>query len=133
MPDDEHIPGWPSSVPDGLGGPGDPDYEQARSLERRTLLNNVRHLAARVEVLGVQLKVNDQALSGLRRDNEQALKDISTQLDQNTVLTADIKDFLTTVRGGFKVLGWLGSGLKWLGALAAAVLAIWAFLELLKK
>ena len=46
----------------------------------------------------------------------------------NNELTADIKDLLTAARVGFKVLGGLGTAAKWVGAMAAAGMAIWVAL-----
>lgn len=48
---------------------------------------------------------------------EQSLKD-------NTDVTKEVRDFLTAMRGGFKVLGWLGTGAKWIGYVAGAVAAV---------
>lgn len=50
---------------------------------------------------------------------------IQTELGQNTKVTTEVRDYLEAFRGGFKVLGWLGTGLKWLSGVAVAVLALW--------
>lgn len=132
MPDDPHVPGWPESMPAGLL-PGDSGYEHARDLERRQVLNNVRHLAARVELLGMQLRASDTAIAGLRRDSERSFKDIGERLDGNTVLTGEVKALLETVKGGSLLWRVVKNTVLGLGALAGAFLAIWAVVELLKK
>lgn len=119
-PDHDPMP-WPQSLPDHLGGPGDARYEAARDKERRQLITNVRYLSARVEVLSANQKTHDATLAALRKE-----------LADNTELTNDIKELLSTARAGIRVLGWLGGAVKWLGALASAALAIWGFMQLLK-
>jgi hypothetical protein len=43
----------------------------------------------------------------------------------NTGLTRDIHDILAAAKTGFKVLGWTGTAIKWLGMVAGAALAIY--------
>jgi hypothetical protein len=45
----------------------------------------------------------------------------------NTNLTQEIHDILAAARMGFKVLGWTGTVLKWLGAIAGALVSIYVF------
>ncbi len=51
---------------------------------------------------------------------------IEKALAENTEITEQIRDFLAAFRGGFRVLGWLGSGAKWVGGLAGAAVAIYS-------
>lgn len=58
---------------------------------------------------------------------------VEEALASNTKLTKaageDTRELLAlfiAAKGGFKVMGWLGEGLKWLGIVATAVAAIWA-------
>lgn len=39
--------------------------------------------------------------------------------------TRELLDLFRAAKGGFKVMGWLGEGLKWLGIVAAALTSIW--------
>jgi hypothetical protein len=50
---------------------------------------------------------------------------IERELKANTEVTAEVRDLLTTVKGGFKVLGWLGHGGKWMGMIAGAAVSIY--------
>jgi hypothetical protein len=56
---------------------------------------------------------------------EAAQKDMRAELRANSEMTSDIRDVLAATRMGFKVIGWLGAGAKWLGMLAAAAVAIY--------
>lgn len=44
----------------------------------------------------------------------------------NTGLTQEILDLFSDFKSGFRVLGWLGTGAKWLGGIAGAGVALWA-------
>ena len=100
-------------MPAGLGGPGDPLYEMARDKERRQLIANVRYLSARVETLTVSHKLTELTMDALRKE-----------LASNTALTTEIRELLAAVRGGMKVLGWLGNGVKWIGGIALLSAAV---------
>lgn len=43
----------------------------------------------------------------------------------NTALAQEILELFSAVKGGFRVLGWLGTGAKWLGGIAGAGVALW--------
>ncbi|WP_141104009.1 hypothetical protein [Noviherbaspirillum denitrificans] len=58
----------------------------------------------------------------------------TAEIQKNTRLTeelkADTREFLevfNAVKGGFRVLGWIGTGAKWLGGIAAAGTALYGF------
>lgn len=58
---------------------------------------------------------------------------VEDALASNTKLTQSVGDdtrelleLFIAAKGGFKVMGWLGEGLKWLGIVATALAAIWA-------
>lgn len=57
---------------------------------------------------------------------------IESQLQENTELTRDVREFLETGRAGLRVLGVLGSVASWLGKLATAGLAVWALVQAIK-
>lgn len=54
---------------------------------------------------------------------------IETSIESNTAATLEVRDLLGTFKAGMRFLGWLGNGFKWLGALAAAIAAIWSVLD----
>lgn len=64
--------------------------------------------------------VADQFTAGEKR-----MQTIEDKVSENTVITADIHDFLVAARTGFKVLGWLGEGGKWLVKFATPFVALW--------
>lgn len=53
------------------------------------------------------------------------LGEMERELKDNTAITQEVRDLLNTFRGGFKVLGWLGTAATWVGRIAAAAMAIW--------
>lgn len=46
--------------------------------------------------------------------------------------TAELLDLFKSVKGGFKVMAWLGSFAKWVAAILAAFAAIYAFVQNIK-
>lgn len=59
------------------------------------------------------------------------ITNIETSLEANTAVTHEVRDLLDAFRGGFKVLGWLGLGLKWLGGIATACVALYTVFYML--
>lgn len=55
--------------------------------------------------------------------------EITTSIAGNT---SELLDLFKSVKGGFKVMGWLGSFAKWVAAILAAFAAIYAFVQNLK-
>lgn len=69
------------------------------------------------------------ALEGRMTAVEQGVK-------ENTVLTSGIAegttellDLFKSVKGGFKVMGWLGNFAKWVAGIAAAFAAVYAYVQ----
>lgn len=50
---------------------------------------------------------------------------IEAELRANTEVTTEVRDLLSAVKGGFKVLGWLGHGGKWAGMIAGAAVSLY--------
>lgn len=60
---------------------------------------------------------------------EDALKS-NTKLTQAMVEdTRELLELFRAAKGGLKVVGWLGEGLKWAGIIAAALTSIWLALH----
>lgn len=53
---------------------------------------------------------------------------IERALGENTEATLEVRDLINTVQAGFKVLGWFGVAAKWIGTLATAGAAVYAFI-----
>lgn len=59
-------------------------------------------------------------------DAQQRLKRLEASLEENSSMTSELLEIFKAVKGGFKVLGWLGTALKWSLSIAAAAGALWA-------
>ncbi|MFZ5544411.1 MAG: hypothetical protein ACOZJZ_12695 [Pseudomonadota bacterium] len=71
-------------------------------------------IALRLEAGSKRMDLIEEGLTA----NTKATQGIEGQL-------GDFLEFLTSVRGGFKVLGWLGSLVKWAAPIAAALYGAW--------
>lgn len=50
----------------------------------------------------------------------------------NTELTAEIRELIAAAKLGFRVLGWIGVGAKWVAGIATAIGAVWGLVKLVK-
>jgi len=69
-------------------------------------------------------EIRAELLAGARR-----MDGIERQLEQNTVITLQVKDLLdvqNTARLGFKAAWGIGKFIAWAGGIAAGLLAFWA-------
>lgn len=78
--------------------------------------------------------------SGELKATRDEVKAISDKLDSNTVATLEgnrdareILEIFQAVRGGLKVLGWLGTAFKWLAGIAAAAGGLWTLWNQIHK
>ncbi|MGB4061869.1 MAG: hypothetical protein WBK26_16820 [Burkholderiaceae bacterium] len=65
-------------------------------------------------------------------DGAHAMKGLRLDLDENTRATHEMLDLLNSVKGAFRVLGWIGALAKPLGAIAmlcAACLGLWSSIK----
>lgn len=51
---------------------------------------------------------------------------LETAIATNTSMTAEVLEAIQAAKAGFRALGWLGTGVRWLGGIAAAGVAIYA-------
>lgn len=65
-------------------------------------------------------------LEELIDENRKAHAANAKALAENTQITKEIKDTFDAVKGGFKVLGWIGYAVKWIGGIAGGLAAIYA-------
>ena len=59
---------------------------------------------------------------------EQRIDALRDELTANTAVTSEIKALIDTMRGGMRVLGWIGAAVKWMTPfvmLAGAVYGLW--------
>jgi hypothetical protein len=65
-------------------------------------------------------------LADLIDENRKAHAANAKALAENTKITKEIKETFDAVKGGFKVLGWIGVAVKWVGSIAGGVAAVFA-------
>ena len=70
---------------------------------------------------------------------EKGVEKVEKGVAENTKLTTGIAegttellDLFKSVKGGFKVMGWLGHFAKWIAGIAAAIAAIYAYVQSLR-
>lgn len=66
-------------------------------------------------------------------DNQRRLMALETAMAANTAITQELRtdtqellDLFRAAKGGFRVVGWLGTFAKWLAGFAAAAVALYA-------
>lgn len=65
-------------------------------------------------------------------DGAHAMKGLRADLDENTRATHEMLDLLNSVKGAFRVLGWIGALAKPMGAIAmfcAACVGLWSSIK----
>lgn len=90
---------------DRMHTPGAPGSAQAAS---EAASSDFAALSIRVDKLARDLQTNTEA---------------TKRVEENT---AELVDAFKAVRGGMRVLGWLGTAAKWLTSIAAAGAVVWA-------
>lgn len=73
--------------------------------------NQLRAGSVRMDAMQADIQANTALTSALKSD------------------TSELLDILSAGKGGLKVLGWIGAVFKWVGGMAAAGAAIYAFLQ----
>lgn len=81
------------------------------------------------EALNVAARLADIDRRLARGDARMA--NIEVELASNTEVTREVRDLMTAARVGFRVLGGLGTAVKWLGILATASAAIYTAVQTL--
>jgi hypothetical protein len=59
---------------------------------------------------------------------DERMRKIETELTRNTDATTEVLDLLTAAKGAFRVFGAIGAGARWVGGIAAALIAVWGLL-----
>ncbi len=89
---------------------------------------------------GTPLTLADVAIINDRLNRGSArMKRIEDGLAENTRVTTEsleavreVLDLMNAAKAGFRVAGWLGAVIRWVGYLASAAAAIWGFVHVLK-
>ena len=61
-----------------------------------------------------------------RAEMQEKIERMDRELRENTSITRELRDILVTVKSGARMLGWVGSAIKWLSGVVAAGVALWA-------
>lgn len=94
----------------------------------------------RAEVLDVLDRVEmAAAIEDIRREQaeirrEQAelreeLRKTSELTEKINEMTEEMVDLFAAAKGAFKMLGYIGTGIKWVGGVVAAVVALWVAIK----
>lgn len=59
---------------------------------------------------------------------EERIDNVEKSLAANTQMTAEVYAIIGHARSFFSVLGWVGNGVKWVAAVLAACVVLWATL-----
>jgi hypothetical protein len=86
-----------------------------------TQTDKIELLEERVAVLEVQLAEASELMA--------AMKALQTEQLQNNSMTKELLEAFQSVKGGFKVLGWIGNMAKWVASISAGGAAAWMFWE----
>lgn len=111
-----------------LAAPIPPD-EETEILAPLTDQQRIRVLEA-----GHRLLIEQVAeIGGRLQKGDRRMGAIETDLKLNTSTTLEIRDLLTAAKGAFRVLGWIGVGVKWVGGLAATAVGVWSLIDLIRN
>ena len=90
------------------------DAQDDRTVSRAEFLRRFETLENRTTGVEKAVEINTKITSGVAGD------------------TTELLDLFRSVKGGFKVLSWLGNFAKWVAAILAAFAAIYAFVHNIK-
>jgi len=77
-------------------------------------------------ILAKQIEVLELEVAKLKEELVE-FKLIQVEIVRNTEMTQELLTLFQSVRGGFRVLGWLGNLAKWVGGLAAGCYGIYTY------
>ncbi len=95
----------------------------------------VKALEELCELLTLQmaeLAIGQQAGEKSRLELKEQLTGFEGKLAENTAVTGEILEIMSAAKMGFKVLGWVGTFVKWGGGVAAGFVALWALWQAIK-
>lgn len=95
-----------------------------REAQIRVLLQHDDLLARQVAELTVGMH-NIQRQLG---ESSAHMTELSLGLAANTSTTTEVRDLMDAIKGGMKVLEWLGKAARWIGGIAAACTAAYTLI-----
>ena len=102
-----------------MAKPATTDEDALREAQIRVLLQHDDLLARQVAELTVGMH-NIQRQLG---ESGAQMAELSSGLKANTATTNEVRDLIAALKGGMKVLEWLGKAMRWIGGIAAACTA----------
>jgi len=70
------------------------------------------------------------ALQGGINQVAATVEGMADELAKNTEITTEVRDLMTTIKGGFRIVGWLGIAAKWVARVATAAGTLWGVMYL---
>ena len=96
-------------------------------------MRDLLHEAADIQVLSsAEVLRRFESIEGRMTSVERGVQENTKLTSGIAEGTAELLDLFKSVKGGFKVMGWLGTFAKWLAGIAAAFAAIYAYVQNLK-
>lgn len=95
---------------------------------RRQQDDQVNDLERRADIFDDIVQEHDTAIQAQHRAVDlltQQMVQLRMDLERNTEVTEEIRDMVRAARAGFKVLGWLGTALKWTATAGAAIVTLY--------
>ena len=102
-----------------------PDRRMSDNQRRDAQVRVLEQLAELLSAQMADLAIGQQEAVKQRQQFAERMTHIETNLADTQAVTYEVRDLLTAFKGGFRVLGWLGTGAKWLGGIATACVAIY--------
>ena len=94
------------------------------------------HTDARLQAGDDRMTAMESSIESLRdtfesyaEANAAGLQQLSRQMQANTDVTQGIKDIVDTGKALFRLGGWIGAFVRWCAPVAAAAVAVWAFMS----
>lgn len=99
-----------------------PNHDALQDAQMRALLTSVAQLTD--QVAEITIAQHKAARDLLARSEE--IADIKASVHKTAETSKEMLELFGTLKGGFKVLGWLGMFAKGAAGLAAAAVSLWA-------
>lgn len=72
-----------------------------------------------------ELSLAQQGVNTRLKDGDAKMTLLAEELAKNTEVTTEVRDLVAAFKGGFKMAGWFGTGIKWVAGIAAAFVSIY--------
>lgn len=117
-PADEHAPSEPPTPDNVLR-----DRKIAVLLDSHHMLSmQIAELTHAQQGVDSKLRDGDKRMGALTTE----VSALTVEMAKNTEVTTEVRDLVAAFKGGFKVAGWFGTGLKWCAGIAAAIASLYA-------